>query len=94
MTRLLHVVGAQVSPVAGDPEATVDKFAHDVRMMRGSFPKAQLFTFPELYLTGEHPFRHHVAMDAIRHRVPGPFTERIGEVARRARRWIQAWSIY
>ena len=94
MTRLLHVVGAQVSPVAGDPEATVDKFAHDVRMMRGSFPKAQLFTFPELYLSGEHPFRHQVAMDAIRHRVPGPFTERIGEVARRARRWIQAGSIY
>jgi formamidase len=94
MTRLLHIVGAQVSPVAGDPEATVDKFAHDVRLMRGSFPKAQLFTFPELYLTGEHPFRHHVPMDAMRHRVPGPFTERLGEVARRAKRWIQAGSIY
>ncbi len=37
---------------------------------------------------------HHVAMDAIRHRVPGPFTERLGEVARRARRWIRRGFVY
>ena len=95
MSRLLHIVGAQVSPVGGDPEATFEKFSDAVQMMRGSFPKAQLFAFPELYLNGEHPFRHLPSkQEGLRHAVPGPVTERIGAVARRARRWIQAGSIY
>jgi formamidase len=94
MTRLLHVVGAQISPVGGDPEATFEKFATEVRTIRGSFPKAQLYLFPELFLAGEQPFRSHVPITGNRHRVPGPLTERIGIVARRARRWIQAGSIY
>jgi formamidase len=94
MTRLLHVVGAQISPVGGDPEATFEKFATEVRTIRGSFPKAQLYLFPELFLAGEQPFRSHVPVTGNRHRVPGPLTERIGTVARRARRWIQAGSIY
>jgi formamidase len=94
MTRTVHVVCAQLSPVGGDPDATFDKFAHEVRTIRATFPGAQLLTFPELYLTGEMPFRHGVPIDGNRHRVPGSFTERIGAVARRARRWIQAGSIY
>lgn len=94
MTRLLHVVGAQIAPVGGDPDATFDKFAHEVRTIRASFPRAQLYLFPELYLAGEMPFRTHVPVAKNRHRVPGPLTERIGAVARRARRWIQAGSIY
>jgi formamidase len=94
MTRLLHVVGAQISPVGGDPEATLEKFADEVRTIRGSFPKAQLYLFPELYLAGEMPFRTHLSLAGNRHRVPGPLTERIGALARRARRWIQAGSIY
>ena len=90
MTRLLHVVGAQIAPVGGDPDATFDRFAHEVRTIRASFPRAQLYLFPELYLAGEMPFRTHVPVAKNRHRVPGPLTERIGAVARRARRWIQA----
>ncbi len=57
MSRLLHVVGAQISPVGGDPEATFAKFEDEVRTIRESFPKAQLYLFPELYLAGEQPFR-------------------------------------
>jgi formamidase len=94
MTRLLHIVGAQISPVGGDPDSTFEKFTHEVRTIRASFPKAQLYLFPELYLAGEHPFRSSIPIAKNRHRVPGPLTERIGEVARRARRWIQAGSIY
>ncbi len=94
MTRLLHVVGAQISPVGGDPDATFEKFSNEVRIMRGSFPDAQLYLFPELYLAADAPFRSSVPLAENRHRVPGPLTERIGEVARRARRWVQAGSIY
>jgi formamidase len=94
MTQLLHVVGAQIAPVGGDPAATLEKFVHEVSTIRASFPQAQLYLFPELYLAGEMPFRSHVPIDGNRHRIPGPLTERIGAVARRARRWIQAGSIY
>jgi len=94
MTRLLHVVGAQISPVGGDPGATFDRFADEVHTIRGSFPNAQLYLFPELYLAGDQPFRSGTPVASNRHRVPGPLTERIGVVARRARRWIQAGSIY
>ena len=94
MTRLVHVVGAQISPIGGDPEVTFEKFADEVRTIRRSFPQADLYLFPELFLAGEMPFRTHVAIGGNRHRVPGPFTDRIGEVARRAGRWIQAGSIY
>jgi formamidase len=94
MTRALHVVGAQISPVGGDPEATFEKFAGVVRTMRASFPDARLYLFPELYLAGEQPFRSGIPMARNRHRIPGPLTDRIGAVARSARRWIQAGSIY
>jgi formamidase len=94
MTRLLHVVGAQVAPVAGDPEATLRALEEHVLLIRGSFPDAQLYLFPELYVTGEHPFRAHVPMEANRHRVPGPLTDRLGTIARRSRRWLCPGSIY
>ena len=94
MTRLLHVVGAQIAPVGGDPRRDLRQVrtrgAHDPNVV----PESQLYLFPELYLAGEQPFRAHVPIEGNRHRVPGPLTERIGEVARRARRWIQAGSIY
>ena len=63
--------------------------------MRASFPKAQLYLFPELFLTGEHPFHPDVPIARRIDTVPGPLTER--DRARspgRAKRWIQAGSIY
>ena len=56
MSRILTVVAAQVRPVPFDPAATLQKFEDEVHMLRGGFPDADLYIFPELYLTGEHPF--------------------------------------
>ena len=97
MSRLLTVLGAQVRPVAFDPEATFAKFEREVRMARAAFKDASLLLFPELYLTGDDPFsagEHAGFMDRIAEPVPGPLTERIGRVAARARRWICAGSIF
>jgi formamidase len=94
MSRLLHVVGVQARSVEGDPEATVDRFEREVRTLRSSFPEAQLYLFPELWLTGEHPFRHSTPERELAVTVPGPLTERLGKVAERAERWICAGSIY
>jgi len=94
MPRLLHVVGVQARSVQGDPEATVDRFEREVRTLRKSFPEAQLYLFPELWLTGEHPFRHSTPERELAVPVPGPLTERLGKVAERAEKWICAGSVY
>ena len=96
MGRILTVLGAQVRPVSFDPGATLDKFEDEVHMARRAFPAADLYLFPELYLTGEDPFtnrgpRGFVA--DVAQPVPGPLTERLGKIAARAKRWIVPGSI-
>jgi formamidase len=94
MSRLLTVVAAQVRPVPFDPAATLEKFEDEVRMLTVAFPAADLYIFPELYLTGEHPFT--VAPPGYVERpqpIPGPLTRAVGRIAKRAGRWIVAGSI-
>jgi formamidase len=94
MTRLLHVVGVQASPVAGDPAATLEKFEHLVGLLGTTFPRSRMYLFPELFLTGDHPFHRSTPVAQVTHPIPGPLTERVGGIAARAKRWIQAGSIY
>ena len=94
MSRLLTVVAAQVRPVAFDPEATLEKFDEEVATIRRALPDADLYVFPELYLTGEHPFvRWPKGFDGNPQPIPGPLTRAIGRIAKRASRWIVAGSI-
>ena len=96
MSRLLTVVGAQVRPVPFDPGATLEKFEREVRMIRAAFPGAQLYVFPELYLTGEHPFAPDTPPrfeSSVAQPVPGPLTRAVGAIAKRVGRWIVAGSI-
>ena len=81
MARSLHVIGVQARSVEGDPEATVDRFEREVRTLRTSFPEAQLYLFPELWLTGEHPFRHATSERQLAVPIPGPLTNRLSKVA-------------
>lgn len=94
MSRLLHIIGVQARSAEGDPDATVDLFEREVRTLRAALPEAQLYLFPELWLTGIHPFRHGKPERELAVPVPGPLTERLGKVAERAERWICAGSIY
>lgn len=94
MARLLHVLGVQARSVKGDPEATVDLFEREVRTLRASFPKAQLYLFPELWLTGDQPFRRSTPERDNAVPIPGPLIERLGKVAERSERWICAGSVY
>jgi len=95
MSRVLSVVGAQMRPVPWDPHATLAKFGREIRTIRASFPGAQLYVFPELYLTGEHPFTSAPAgwMRATAQPVPGPLTKAVGRIAKQVGRWIVAGSI-
>src|SRR2546430_1161392 len=94
MRRLLTVVAAQVRPVPFDPAATFEKFEGEVDMLRRMLPDADLYVFPELYLTGEHPFMSWPdGFDENPQSIPGPLTRAVGRIAKRARRWIVAGSI-
>ncbi len=94
MARLLHVVGVQSRPIPGDPAATLEKLEREVQTLGASFPGAQLYLFPELWLTGDHPFRQTSSMQDLAQPIPGPLTKRLGAIARRAQRWICAGSIH
>ena len=95
--RPFTVLSAQVRPVPYDPEATFQKFEREVRVAVEAWPLCDLLLFPELYLTGEHPFTGREPpgfVESVAEPIPGPLTERIGKVAQRAGRTILAGSIF
>jgi formamidase len=97
VTRRLSVLGFQLRPVAGDPAATLARFEEYVQLARRDFAFADLYLFPELYLTGEDPFTPGAAgdvVDSVAEEIPGPLTDRLGKVAAKAARWIVAGSIF
>jgi formamidase len=95
MSRTLTIVAAQVRPVPFDAPATLAKFDGEVRMLRRALPAADLYVFPELYLTGEHPFTEGPPRyeERVAEPIPGPTTRAVARLARRVERWIVAGSI-
>lgn len=94
--RPLPLAALQTSPVFRDPEATLRLMAERVERVRGVMPGVQLVMFPELHLPalpplleahGEHP-----ADLAVE--VPGPLTEKLGEIARASGVWLVPGSVY
>jgi len=96
VSRILGIVAAQVAPVVGDVEATFAKFTREVRQLRHLMPAADLYVFPELYLTGmgSHNASHPPGyLASVAQTVPGPLTDRIAELARRTGKWIVPGSL-
>jgi len=89
------VLAAQARPVPWDAEATLEKLERSVRMWRRTVPHVDLYLFPELYLTGEDPWRPGPTDHARRvaEPVPGPLTERLSRLARSVGRWLCPGSI-
>ena len=97
MTRPLGIVAAQVAPVPYDTAATWKGFERHVRLLASVFPNLDLYVFPELYLSalGSWGDRYPVGYEErVAEPVPGPLTERIGELARSVGKWIVAGSIF
>jgi formamidase len=97
VSRRLSVLGFQLRPVADDPVATLAKFEEYVRLARRDFAFADMYLFPELFLTGEDPFTPGTAGDAVdpvAEEIPGPLTDRLAKIAAGAERWIVAGSIF
>ena len=94
--RLLSIAALQLPPVIGDPEATLVQFEKRVAAVRDSFTDVQLIVAPELHLSGvggifdeEEGYAERVAVE-----LPGPFTKRLGALARATGLWLVPGSVY
>ncbi len=93
--RLLSIAALQTSPVFGDPEATLRRLGERVARVRDVVPHAQLVLFPELHLPAlPPPLEPHDDPRELAVDVPGPLTERLGEVARANGVWLVPGSVY
>ena len=94
--RLLSIAGLQTSPVFGDPEATLRRMADRVARVRAVVPRVQLVMFPELHQPALQPLLepHGERPADLAVDVPGPLTERLGEIARENGVWLVPGSVY
>jgi formamidase len=94
--RLLSIAALQTSPVFGDPEATLQRLAERVSRVRQAAPSVQLVMFPELHLPALPPTLdpQHAGPAELAVDVPGPLTEKLGEIARATGLWLIPGSVY
>jgi formamidase len=94
--RLLSIAGLQTSPVFGEPDATLRRMAERVARVRAVVPRVQLVIFPELHLPALQPLLepHGERPADLAVDVPGPLTERLGEIARDNGVWLVPGSVY
>lgn len=97
MSRLFGVAGIQMSVVPWEAEATVDKMADVVKQVGRNFPWVQMVVFHELVVPGLVQFVSPETPDALRKNaqpIPGPLSDRLCRIARRARKWLVPGSMY
>jgi formamidase len=94
--RTLSVAALQTAPLAYDPDATLERFAEQANAVRRVVPHAQLLVAPELHLSAvgelldeDEGYASRVAVD-----VPGPLTDRLGEIAAESGLWLVPGSVY
>ena len=94
--RALSIAAMQTAPVVRDPDATLERLAEHAPAVRAAVPHAQLLVLPELHLSAlpglldeSEGYAESVAVE-----LPGALTDRLGEIARAARLWLVAGSIY
>ena len=95
--RTLSIVALQTAPVFGDPEATLQRLAERAPRIRAMVPHAQLLMLPELHLSAvaaplEDRDDGYAARVAVE--LPGPLTERLGEIARESGLWLVAGTVF
>ena len=94
--RALSIAALQTAPVFGDPEATLSRLAERLPRVRGISAHAQLVVLPELYLAAVPQLLDEGAgyTESVAVELPGPLTDRLGELAQDAGVWLVAGSVY
>jgi formamidase len=94
--RTLSIAALQTAPLAGEPEATLEQLADQAAGVLRVSPHVQLLLVPELHLSAPPPafdeddgYAAEVAVE-----IPGPFTERLGEIAAATGLWLVPGSVY
>ena len=95
-SRTLSIAALQTAPVAQDLDATFERFADQARAVRRVVPHAQLLIAPELHLSApaglledDSGWGTEAAVE-----IPGPLTERLGELAAETELWLVPGSVY
>ncbi|MBC7812468.1 MAG: carbon-nitrogen hydrolase family protein, partial [Burkholderiales bacterium] len=97
MARLFGIAGVQMSVVAWDANATIDKMAQITHQIGRSFPWVQMIIFHELCAAAMVQFDAMPDTDVwngLQQPIPGRFTDRLCDVARREKKWILPGSLY
>jgi formamidase len=95
--RTLSIVALQTAPVFGDPEATLQRLAEQAPRICAIVPHCQLLMLPELHLSAvPAPLedRDDGYADRAAVEIPGPLTERLGEIARESALWLVAGTVF
>jgi len=94
--RALSIAGLQSAPIAGDPEATLERFAAQTRAALKTVEHLQLLVAPELYLSAPPGLleegRGYAGEAAVS--IPGPLTERLERLAADTGLWLVPGSVY
>ena len=82
--------------MARDPVATVDRLEERIDALRATVPHLQLLLLPELHLSAPPPLLDEAEGHAeeVAAKIPGPLTERLGDMARGAGIWLVPGSLY
>ncbi len=94
--RTLSIAGLQVAPVAGDPEATLERLPSQAAAVKRAVEHVQLLVLPELHLSAppgvfEEGDGH---ADRVAVEIPGALTERLESIAAELGLWLVAGSVY
>jgi formamidase len=97
--RTLSIAAMQTAPIVGDPDATLDLLEKRTPAVIAAVPHAQLLVLPELHLSAvpgllDESEGYEGYADSVAVELPGPLTERLGEIARASQLWIVAGSVY
>ena len=94
--RTLSIAAMQTAPIARDPDATLERLAERAPAVEAAVPHAQLLVLPELHLSAVPGLLDESDgyADSVAVEVPGPLTERLGEIARDNELWVAAGSVY
>lgn len=97
MARLFGIAGVQMSVVAWDTEATVNKMAQVINRIGRNFPWVQMVVFHELAVSGLVQFDALPSVEVwknIPETIPGPLTDKLCDIARREKKWIIPGSMF
>ncbi len=94
--RTLSIAALQTTPIARDRASTLDRFAAEAAAVRRTIPHAQILLAPELHLSAPPALldEHDRYAEEAAVEIPGPLTERLGEIASTTGLWLVPGSVY